>query len=89
MDKEHEIRRQKNVLYQAYEHVALENKSKFEERFNKAQEKLAKEKSKLQDRQQRLNEMESQYELARKDYLNVDEHLQKATTVMSSLPFLF
>ena len=79
MDKEKEIRRRKNVLYQAHEAVATKNVADFTERRKQAQEKLDYEKSKQQSSEDELKEIEATYKAEKAAYDAVHAELDSAS----------
>lgn len=81
LEKERDIRRQQNVIYQAIQGVALKNVTDFQERLGKLNEKIAKGKAKRTEYDSKLKEMEKQYVQAHKEYNEVDCELQKTTSV--------
>ena len=77
IEKEKEIRRRKNILYQIYESINLSNADDFTQRKQQAQEKLNHEKSKLSSTELKLVEMEKVYEQTKADFDAVDSELKK------------
>jgi len=77
IEKEKEIRRRKNILYQIYESISLSNADDFTQRKQQAQEKLNHEKLKLSSTELKLVEMEKVYEQTRADFDAVDSELKK------------
>jgi structural maintenance of chromosome 4 len=82
LEKERDIRRKQNILYQAVAGIAEKNVSDFQERLSVLNEKISKEKAKRADYDAKLKEMEKQYKQAHKEYNEVDSELQKATSVI-------
>lgn len=80
IEKEKEIRRRKNILYQVYESINLTNADDFNQRKQQAQEKLNYEKSKLSSTEAKLSDMEKVYEQTKADYESVENQLQKTTS---------
>ena len=79
MDKEKEIRRRKNALYQAHEAVATKNVADFAERRKEAQEKLDYEKSKQQSSEDELKQIEATYKAEKAAFDAVNAELDSAT----------
>ena len=82
VEKEKDIRRKKNTLYQVYEHRALKNANDITERYNKANEKLTYERSKIKDSEAKLADMEKSFNTASKEHSTVESTLSKAKLVM-------
>ena len=81
IEKEKDIRRKKNILYQVLEGAANEGAAEFTTKHEKAAEKLAYEKSKLVDSEKRLSVIQAEYEKIKAEHNKVDSELQKCTTV--------
>ncbi|KAJ1435269.1 RecF/RecN/SMC [Ochromonadaceae sp. CCMP2298] len=80
MEKEKDIRRRKNELYQVFEHDSNDKATAFSEKLEKANEKLAYEKSKLVDSESRLSVIQGEYERIKADHDAVNAELQKSST---------
>ena len=81
MEKEKEIRRKKNLLYQMYENVANKNSSDYSIRLEKANEKLDYEKNKLKESESRLSVIQKDYEKVNSEYNAVSNELNKSNSV--------
>ena len=81
VEKEKNVRRKKNALYQVYQHRAVKNASDFTVRFEKASEKLAYERAKIKDSEAKLLDMEKSFNSANKEYQSVESSLSKAKLV--------
>lgn len=88
MALEGNIRRQKNHLYQAHEHVANQNSADFEAKKARALEKLAGEKAKLVDSEAKLAVYQKDYEANNAEYNTVKNDLQKSTLVRLLFSYL-
>ena len=77
IEKEKEIRRRKNILYQIYESINLANAEDFNQRKQQAEEKLNHEKSKLSSTESKLAEINKVYEQTRADHDAVESELKK------------
>lgn len=79
MDKEKEIRRQRNVLYQVYGSVERNNLAALTERKEKLDEMIAKERSKLSENEKKMSEMQACFDETSTAYNAVGAELQKTT----------
>lgn len=77
LEKEKEIRRTKNVLYQIFQKIADDNVNDLTERLNRLNEKFNYEKSKLSDHESNLLNMEKNHQDITNQYNAVDAELQK------------
>lgn len=84
MEKDREIRRKHNVLYQVYERRALKNVEDLIARGNQIQEKLDYERAKIQGAEDSLKNMEDAHETARRERNAVDATLQKTQVDFSA-----
>lgn len=80
LEKEKEIRRKKNILYQLYAKIASDNIQDFTEKLNAAQEKLTYEKNKMKDTEHKLQKLEKTYQAVKKEHTEVEKDLQSAST---------
>ena len=80
-DKENQIRRKQNVLYQIHVNIASENIEKYEERLEKAMEKYNYEKSKLKTNEDQMNDVLKQQTVATKEYHKIEIEVQKSSAV--------
>jgi predicted lipoprotein len=81
LEKEKNIRRNNNTLYQVYEVKAQGNVEKHADKMAKTQEKLAAEKSKLVESEASHKEMEVTYDSTHSQYSRIEKELQQATSV--------
>ena len=81
IEKEKDIRRKKNILYQIMENGANEGAAEFTAKHERAAEKLSHEKSKLVDSEKRLAVIQAEYEKIKAEHNKVETELQKCTTV--------
>ena len=86
MDKEKEIRRKKNILFQIYEAIAKKNVLGMTERLEKANEKLSKERSKLVESETTYKSMETTYEATHRQFSEIETELHRATSVSTNIP---
>ena len=77
-DKEKEIRRKKNILYQIDEGKATESAAKLKEKLDEATQKLADERKKLQENELRFSSVKETHDLTTREHNAVDSELQKA-----------
>ena len=84
LDKEKEIRRRKNVLYQAHTAVALQNVQENIERRDQAKEKLECERAKHKDSQEQKQAMDKVYKSKKAEYDAVRKELDSATANFSA-----
>eukprot|EP01035_Chromulina_nebulosa_P018767 gene18767-24534_t len=80
LNKENEIRKSKNILYQTFEKIAFDNIQDLTNRFDKLNEKYVYEQSKLKDQEQELNQKQKLYQQFNEEYVNVEKELSKATS---------
>ena len=80
LEKEKEIRRKKNILYQIYEAIAQKNARDLSDRLDKANEKLARERSKLTESEESYKQMEHTYEQTHKQHSEIETEMQRATS---------
>lgn len=80
IEKEKDIRRKKNILYQLYQKIASDNIRDFTEKLNAANEKLAYEKNKIKDTEAKLQKLEKTYQAVKKEHSEVEKELSTATT---------
>ena len=81
IEKEKDIRRKKNTLYQLWQQVASSNCTDFQQRLEKVQEKLAYEKGKMAESEGRLRTLEKEYEQVKAHHSRVNSQLEKSTAV--------
>lgn len=81
IEKEKDIRRKKNILYQVLEGSANESAAELTTKHERATEKLTHEKSKLVDSEKRLAVIQAEYEKIKAEHNKVETELQKCTTV--------
>ena len=89
IEKEKDIRRKKNVLYQLLEAAASVHIFAFVAQHEKAAEKLALEKGKLMDSEKRLAVIQAEYEKVKAEHTKVDLELQKSTTVSGFVIYIY
>ena len=79
IEKEKDIRRKKNILYQLHEHIAKKNITDLNERRQKAQEKLEYEKAKLATNESKCSETTKVYEVTLAEHNALELEVQKTT----------
>lgn len=89
IEKEKDIRRKKNILYQIMENGSNEGAAELTAKHERAVEKLALEKGKLADSEKRLSVIQGEYEKVKAEHNKVESELQKCTTVRLFCCFLF
>ena len=85
IEKEKEIRRKKNLLYQIFEVQESSHLTNLKQKLDLNNEKLSEAKSKLKESERSFVTMEKTYESTKFDYNKIDEELQKFTSVCDDL----
>jgi hypothetical protein len=81
IEKEKDIRRKKNALFQVMEHAALAQAADVAAKQEKATEKLQGERAKHSDTEKRLAVIQAEYERVKADHDRVAAELEKSTMV--------
>jgi structural maintenance of chromosome 4 len=87
IEKEKEIRRKKNLLYQALESKVNVTIAELQGKQEKAAEKLGLEKGKLGDTEKRLAVIQAEYEKVKHEHDRVQAELEKSTQVRKLMIF--
>jgi structural maintenance of chromosome 4 len=88
IEKEKDIRRKKNALFQVMEHAALAQAADVAAKQDKATEKLQGERAKHSDTEKRLAVIQAEYERVKADHDRVAAELEKSTMVRPVACFL-
>jgi structural maintenance of chromosome 4 len=88
IEKEKDIRRKKNALFQVMEHAALAQAADVAAKQEKATEKLQGERAKHSDTEKRLAVIQAEYERVKADHDRVAAELEKSTMVRPVACFL-
>lgn len=81
IEKEKDIRRKKNALFQVMEHAATTNLAEVTAKQEKVTEKLAAERAKHADTEKRLAVIQAEYEKVKSEHDKVAAELEKSTMV--------
>jgi chromosome segregation ATPase len=87
IEKEKDIRRKKNALFQVMEHAALAQAADVTAKQEKATEKLQGERAKHSDTEKRLAVIQAEYERVKADHDRVAAELEKSTMVRPVVAF--
>jgi uncharacterized small protein (DUF1192 family) len=84
IEKEKDIRRKKNALFQVMEHAALAQAADVAAKQEKTTEKLQGERAKHSDTEKRLAVIQAEYERVKADHDRVAAELEKSTMVRTA-----
>lgn len=81
IEKEKEVRRKQNILFQIFESACNDKIREFSAEKESVAEKLAIEKTRREDQEKIMKEKEKEYENKKREYENVSDDFNKANLV--------